>query len=193
MVSHPPETPPLTPSSHKGARLRFHRLRRGVSESDLAGAMGVSVAELADIEAGRRNVSSFLLARAAERLVVPMRSLLPSEPTVYLKAEEALFDVWASTGRSALVTKALDFLWLDEVLNERLEREHPGWFDAEASSELAAAAGFLPAAVPNGVALRALWAYHLGLVGVAVPAAAAGRVDREVFRAELADAGVGVD
>lgn len=85
-----------------------------------------------------------------------------------------------------MFVEALDLLWLDDLLRCRLDVSHLGWFDPDEAYALADRVGVLPAAVPDFLTVRALWAYHLGLVGAAVPAAAAGRLgDRERFRSEL--------
>jgi transcriptional regulator with XRE-family HTH domain len=58
-----------------GERIRALRSARGMSQADLAGAVGVSNSYLSHIEAGRRPVSPTLLAQVAKALAVDLAQL----------------------------------------------------------------------------------------------------------------------
>jgi DNA-binding transcriptional MerR regulator/mannose-6-phosphate isomerase-like protein (cupin superfamily) len=62
-----------------GARLREARRARGVTIKELAGQVGVSPAALSALERGEAAVSSAIIARIADALLVPMSALASSE------------------------------------------------------------------------------------------------------------------
>ncbi len=81
-MSSPPKEQPSTPSrgmpsdEAMGRRLREERLARGLSQTEVADALGVSPAYLSLIETGKRAMQLPLLLRALEHLEVPVEAFM---------------------------------------------------------------------------------------------------------------------
>jgi DNA-binding transcriptional MerR regulator/mannose-6-phosphate isomerase-like protein (cupin superfamily) len=80
-----PERPP-----RNGARVREARTARGITIKELAGRVGISPAALSALERGEAAVSSAIIARIADALLVPMSALASSKAPeeVILRAGE---------------------------------------------------------------------------------------------------------
>lgn len=68
--------------SEIGERVKRARIAAGVSQSDLADAVGLDRTMIAKVEAGRRRLDAFELGRVSSKLSVPMRLLVESRPYV---------------------------------------------------------------------------------------------------------------
>ena len=77
------QTAPATPDdlSAIGVRVRAGRARRGMTRKDLAAASGLSQRFLADVEAGRGNVSIHSLQAVAQALGIALLDLLRDAPS----------------------------------------------------------------------------------------------------------------
>lgn len=85
-----------------GARLRVLRLRRGLSQSDLAEAIGVTFQQVQKYERGNNRVSASMVARIAARLDVPVAELF-GEGSSQGAALDAVADLLAEPGALALL------------------------------------------------------------------------------------------
>lgn len=63
-----------------GATLRTLRELRGYKPDEFASAIGISRPYLANIEAGRKRLTTVLLARAAAKLEVPQIAIMQPAP-----------------------------------------------------------------------------------------------------------------
>lgn len=70
-----------------GKRVLKHRKARGMTRSSLAKESGVSVRYLAELEAGRCNISIVLLRKTAVTLGLPLDKLM-AENTVEVRVEK---------------------------------------------------------------------------------------------------------
>ncbi len=73
VATSPPMPPPALPPRSFGEHLRAWRLRRRMSQLDLAGEADISTRHLSFVETGRSAPSRQMLMRLAERLEVPLR------------------------------------------------------------------------------------------------------------------------
>jgi transcriptional regulator with XRE-family HTH domain len=63
--------------AHVGSRILAHRKAANLTQQDLAGMIGRSRPQVANIEAGRSDLPVSLLAKVAEALGVKMSELVP--------------------------------------------------------------------------------------------------------------------
>ncbi len=93
---------------HFGARLRWWRQRRGLSQLDLAGAAGTTQRHLSFLESGRAAPSREMILRLAAALDLPLRQ----QNALLLAAGYA--PAWRESGLSApelaAVNRALDYM-----------------------------------------------------------------------------------
>jgi transcriptional regulator with XRE-family HTH domain len=77
MLDAPPETVSRTPNAPAGQLLREWRLRRRMSQLDLASTAGVSARHLSFVETGRSQPSRAMVLHLAEHLDIPLRERNP--------------------------------------------------------------------------------------------------------------------
>lgn len=65
-----------------GERVKRARVAAGLSQVELADAVGLDRTMVAKVEAGRRRLDALELARVARRLGLPMRAIVESRPPV---------------------------------------------------------------------------------------------------------------
>lgn len=68
--------------------IRLLRAARGVAQSDLAGAVGVSTSAISNLESGRRSASRDEFERVAKALDCPVEAVAGGDFTVTARAGE---------------------------------------------------------------------------------------------------------
>jgi transcriptional regulator with XRE-family HTH domain len=86
-----------------GHNIRLHRLARGMSQNDLARALGVSFQQVQKYEKGANRVGAGRLVRVAVALGVPVMTLLKGVPGLRQKAAPLPDGLIATPGRMRLV------------------------------------------------------------------------------------------
>ena len=74
-----PSTPPTKPAARLGAKIRLLRRQEGLSQVQLAEALGISPSYLNLIEGNKRPLTAPLLIRLAQQFQLDLRALAPDE------------------------------------------------------------------------------------------------------------------
>ena len=86
-----------------GHNIRLHRLARHMSQTDLAGAIGITFQQVQKYEKGTNRVGASRLVRIASALDVPLMTLLKGVPGLGARAEPAAAGLLAHPHRLRLV------------------------------------------------------------------------------------------
>ena len=86
-----------------GHNIRLHRLARHMSQTDLAGALGITFQQVQKYEKGTNRVGAGRLVRIASALDVPLMTLLKGVPGLGARAEPAAAGLLAHPHRLRLV------------------------------------------------------------------------------------------
>lgn len=86
-----------------GTRLRLQRKAAGLSQADLAAALGVSYQQLQKYERGENRVSASKLVKAAERLGVSLSALLGENGSLSISKPDPLLTRFSTPGVPELV------------------------------------------------------------------------------------------
>ena len=98
-----------------GERVRESRLAAGLSQDDLARAVGLERTKVAKIEAGDRRVDALELARLSAALGVPMTHFLHRRPQVLSRRTQLVDDTNTGAARQAYRIEARLLAWLRDV------------------------------------------------------------------------------
>lgn len=117
---------------HQGEKIRQARLAKGMSQSDLAAALGVTKPAISRYELGQRHLSPDQLAAISKILDVPITELLDLEPGKKAELEQAM-----------------------QILSGIQERELEGQYLSDADQWIDSAVVFLKYLINKEVAIAA--------------------------------------
>lgn len=117
---------------HQGEKIRQARLAKGMSQSDLAAALGVTKPAISRYELGQRHLSPDQLAAISKILDVPITELLDLEPGKKAELEQAM-----------------------QILSGIQERDLEGQYLSEADQWIDSAVVFLKYLIDKEVAIAA--------------------------------------
>lgn len=98
-----------------GERIRDSRSAAGMSQADLARAVGLDRTMLAKIEAGARRVDALELARFSATLGVPMEHFLEDRPLVLSRRTQAAEEAQTDAAQQAYRLEAALLGWREDV------------------------------------------------------------------------------
>ncbi|WET81870.1 XRE family transcriptional regulator [Amycolatopsis sp. QT-25] len=98
-----------------GERVRESRLAAGMSQAELASAVGLERTKIAKIESGGRQIDALELAKLAAALKVPMGHFLREQPTVLSRRTSLVDDTDSALSRDSYRLEAKLMAWLDDI------------------------------------------------------------------------------
>lgn len=98
-----------------GERVRESRLAAGMSQAELANAVGLERTKIAKIESGGRQIDALELAKLASSLQVPMGHFLRERPPVLSRRTSLVDDTDSAVSRDSYRLEAKLVAWLDDV------------------------------------------------------------------------------